>query len=172
MGTLEAIKLFLSVRKMAFVLAADEDLIRAAIEAQMEGAARAGFAKLYTEKIVQLPLSLPLLSVDQAEAYVALLLCRNAGAMSSGDLGAVIAVARERRRLGTAPYVVAGGDASGPSASHLALAASIARGAATRTADPRPRGGALRVDSDGTQRGGRPAALADRRHLEPGSPAR
>jgi len=128
MGTLEAIKLFLSVKKMAFVLAADEDLIRAAIEPQMEGAAKAGFAKLYTEKIVQLPISLPLLSVDQAEAYIALLLCRNAGALSSVHLGEVIAAARVRRRSGTAPYVVAGDAAAGPSARHLALAASIARG--------------------------------------------
>ena len=129
MGTLEAIKLFLSVKKMAFVIAADEDLIRAAIDVQMEGAAKGGFAKLYTEKIVQLPVSLPLLSVEQAEAYVALLLCRNAGELTGEDLGKVVAASNERRRAGTAPYVVAGdGAAPGPSAKHLALAASIAKG--------------------------------------------
>src|SRR6266567_2571786 len=117
MGTLEAIKLFLSVQKMAFVIAADEDLIRAAIDAQMEGAAKGGFAKLYTEKIVQLPVSLPLLSVEQAEAYVALLLCRNAGELTGEDLGKVVAASNERRREGKAPYVVAGDSAApGPSA--------------------------------------------------------
>jgi len=129
MGTLEAIKLFLSVKKMAFVIAADEDLIRAAINVQMEGAAQGGFAKLYTEKIVQLPVSLPLLSVEQAEAYVALLLCRNAGDLTGGQLVDVIAACNERRRAGTAPYVVASeGGAPGPSAKHLVLAASIAKG--------------------------------------------
>jgi KAP family P-loop domain len=129
MGTLEAIKLFLSVKKMAFVIAADDDLIRAAIDVQMEGAAKGGFAKLYTEKIVQLPVSLPLLSVEQAEAYVALLLCRNADQMTGADLREVVAAADERRRAGTAPYVVVGdGVAPGPSAKYLALAASIAKG--------------------------------------------
>jgi len=129
MGTLEAIKLFLSVKKMAFVIAADEDLIRAAIDVQMEGAAKGGFAKLYTEKIVQLPVSLPLLSIEQAEAYVALLLCGNADQMTGADLRKVIAAAGERRREGTAPYVVAGdGVTPGPSAKYLALAASIAKG--------------------------------------------
>lgn len=129
MGTLEAIKLFLSVKKMAFVIAADEDLIRAAIDVQMEGAAKGGFAKLYTEKIVQLPVSLPLLSAEQAEAYVALLLSRNAGGLTGEDLGKVVAASNDRRRAGTAPYVVADdGAAPGPSGKHLALAASIAKG--------------------------------------------
>jgi hypothetical protein len=129
MGTLEAIKLFLSVKKMAFVIAADEDLIRAAIDVQMEGAAKGGFAKLYTEKIVQLPVSLPLLSLNQAEAYVALLLSHSADQMTGADLRKVIAAANERRRAGTAPYVVAGDGATpGPSAKYLALAAGIAKG--------------------------------------------
>ncbi len=129
MGTLEAIKLFLSVKKMAFVIAADEDLIRAAINVQMEGAAKGGFAKLYTEKIVQLPVSLPLLSVEQAEAYIALLLCRNAGELTGEGLREVVAASNERRQAGTAPYVVAGdGAAPGPPAKHLVLAASIAKG--------------------------------------------
>jgi hypothetical protein len=134
MGTLEAIKLFLSVKKMAFVIAADEDLIRAAIDVQLEGAAKGGFAKLYTEKIVQLPVSLPLLSVEQAEAYVALLLCHNADQMTGADLRKVIAASSERRRAGTAPYVLAGdGVTLGPSARYLALAASIAKGLSADT---------------------------------------
>jgi KAP-like P-loop domain-containing protein len=129
MGTLEAIKLFLSVKKMAFVIAADEDLIRAAIDVQMEGAAKGGFAKLYTEKIVQLPVSLPLLSVEQAEAYVGLLLSHSADQMTGADLRKTVAASNERRLAGTAPYVVAGdGVTPGPSAKYLALAASIAKG--------------------------------------------
>jgi hypothetical protein len=129
MATLEAIKLFLSVQGMAFVLAADEGLIREAIGVHLEGAAKGGFAKLYTEKIVQLPISLPVLSVEQAEAYVALLLCKSAGNLTTQAFQNVIEAARQRRLQGRAPYVVAGEDAAdGPSGEHLALAARIAEG--------------------------------------------
>ncbi|GAA1651129.1 KAP family P-loop domain protein [Saccharothrix algeriensis] len=129
MATLEAIKLFLSVRRMAFVLAADEDLIREAIGVHLEGAAKGGFAKLYTEKIIQLPISLPVLSVEQAEAYVALLLCKNAGQLTTQAFQDVIDAARQRRLEGRAPYVVAGENGSdGPSGEHLVLAARIAEG--------------------------------------------
>ena len=51
---------------------ADEDIIRQAIGAQLESATRGGFARLYTERIIQLPISLPVLSAQQAEAYIAL----------------------------------------------------------------------------------------------------
>lgn len=129
MATLEAIKLFLSVRRMAFVLAADEDLIREAIGVQLEGAARGGFAKLYTEKIIQLPISLPMLSVEQAEAYIALLLCTNAEQLTAEQFRYVIGAARERRLQGRAPYVLASEDGSpGPQGEHLLLAARIAAG--------------------------------------------
>ncbi|MFJ8203238.1 KAP family P-loop NTPase fold protein [Micromonospora chalcea] len=129
MATLEAIKLFLSVQGMAFVLAADEDLIREAIGVHLEGAAKGGFAQLYTEKIIQLPISLPVLSVEQAEAYIALLLCKNAGNLTTQAFQSVIEAARQRRLQGRAPYVVAGENAiDGPSGEHLALAARIAEG--------------------------------------------
>jgi len=75
MGTLEAIKLFLAVPKMVFVLAADQDLIRDAVAAHLAGTNRSdAFASRYLEKIVQLPISLPRLSEDEAETYIALLL--------------------------------------------------------------------------------------------------
>ncbi|MFJ8685800.1 KAP family P-loop NTPase fold protein [Micromonospora wenchangensis] len=129
MATLEAIKLFLSVKGMAFVLAADEDLIREAIGVHLESTAKGGFAKLYTEKIIQLPVSLPVLSLEQAEAYIALLMCKNAGELTTRAFEKVIEAARQRRLHGRAPYVVAGEDAAtGPSGEHLILAARIAHG--------------------------------------------
>lgn len=74
-GTLEAIKLFLAVPKMVFVLAADQDLIRDAVAAHLAGTNRSQkFADRYLEKIVQLPISLPRLSEEDAETYIALLL--------------------------------------------------------------------------------------------------
>ncbi|MCD0450473.1 KAP family NTPase [Actinocorallia sp. API 0066] len=129
MATLEAIKLFLSVRRMAFVLAADEDLIREAIGVHLEGASRGGFAKLYTEKIIQLPISLPVLSVEQAEAYITLLLCKNAGHLTTQAFQDVVNAANERRLQGKAPYVAAGeNESDGPRVEHLVMAARIAAG--------------------------------------------
>lgn len=129
MATLEAIKLFLSVEKMAFVIAADQDLIRDAVDVELKGAARGGFAKLYTEKIVQLPVTLPVLSIEQAEAYIALLLC-DSGPMTGGHYKELVASAHARRIEGRAPYVVPSPIATVPSIETLALARSIARGLA------------------------------------------
>lgn len=128
-GTLEAVKLFLSVEKMAFVLAADEDLIRAAIDNHLGGLAQGDFAARYMEKIVQLPVSLPVLSQQDAEAYVGLLVTTRQPAMTGAEATAVIARARDRRRAGLAPYVVPDeGGAPGPDPASLALAATAARG--------------------------------------------
>ncbi len=73
--SLEAIKLFLSVDRMVFVIAADEALVRSAIGVSLAGSGRASdFADLYLEKIVQLPLSIPALTHDDAVTYATLLL--------------------------------------------------------------------------------------------------
>jgi hypothetical protein len=128
-GTLEAIKLFLSVEKMAFVLAADEDLVRASINLHLGGLAQGEFANRYTEKIVQVPMSLPRLSQRDAEAYVALLLADQQSSMSGEQSKAMIERARVRRRAGEAPYVVddpAG--APGPTGEQQRLASVISRG--------------------------------------------
>lgn len=74
---LEAIKLFLAVERMVFVIAADEEMVRAALAASLAASGRASaFADLYLEKIVQLPLTLPALTPDDALTYVSLLLCQ------------------------------------------------------------------------------------------------
>lgn len=129
MATLESIKLFLSVKKMAFVIAADQDLIRDAVDVELRGAARGGFAKLYTEKIVQLPVTLPMLSIEQAEAYIALLLCNSGSATGDGYQG-IVASSRKRRLEGKAPYVLPSQSESEPTVATLTLAASIAHGLA------------------------------------------
>lgn len=128
-GTLEAIKLFLSVKKMAFVLAADEALVRSSINLHLGDLAQAEFADRYTEKIVQVPMSLPRLSQHDAEAYVALLLADQQSSMSGEQSKAMIERARVRRRAGEAPYVVDDPDgAPGPSSEQQRLASVISRG--------------------------------------------
>lgn len=73
--TLEAIKLFLSVDRMVFVLAADEGMVRSAIAVSLAGTGRASaFANMYLEKIVQLPLTIPSLTPDDAVTFATLLL--------------------------------------------------------------------------------------------------
>lgn len=73
--TLEAVKLFLSVQKMAFLIAADQEPVRHAIMTRYEGSEQsASLAERYLDKIVQIPLRLPVLGKTDVEAYIALLL--------------------------------------------------------------------------------------------------
>jgi predicted KAP-like P-loop ATPase len=72
--TLEAIKLFLSVKKMAFVIAADEDNVANAISRRLATTGQPITSRLYMEKIVQVPVRVPALSREQTEEYLALLM--------------------------------------------------------------------------------------------------
>ena len=72
--TLEAIKLFLSVKKMAFVIAADEENVANAIGRRLATTGQPITSRLYLEKIVQVPVRIPALSRDQTEEYLALLM--------------------------------------------------------------------------------------------------
>jgi KAP family P-loop domain len=72
--TLEAIKLFLSVKKMAFVIAADEENVASAIGRRLATTGQPITSRLYLEKIVQVPIRVPALSRDQTEEYLALLI--------------------------------------------------------------------------------------------------
>lgn len=72
--TLEAIKLFLSVKRMAFVIAADEDNVANAIGRRLATTGQPTTARLYMEKIVQVPVRVPALSREQTEEYLVLLM--------------------------------------------------------------------------------------------------
>jgi KAP family P-loop domain len=125
MATLEAIKLFLSVKRMAFVIAADQEMVRDGIAASLAGTGRSeAFADRYLEKIVQLPVSLPRLSATESEAYIGVLLTRaEHGADATAEL---IAHCAERRRRNIAPLL---GDLDGltvrPSDEVLALTVQL-----------------------------------------------
>jgi len=126
---LEAIKVFLSVPKMAFVLAAEETLIRYAVERSANAGARSTYSDRYLEKIVQLPVRLPTLSREDAETFILLLLSHRRGA-SPEQTDKLIAHVRQRRENSEKPYV-GGAYAEGvqiPEAEDLTLAAQIAQG--------------------------------------------
>lgn len=103
-ATLEAIKLFLSVRGMAFVIAADQEMVRDAIAMNLGGSPESSrFAQRYLDKIVQLPVSLPFLPVHEAEAYLGLLLSRSS--LDGDGFDALLKHANERRRANKVPHL-------------------------------------------------------------------
>lgn len=126
-ATLEAIKLFLSVRKMAFVIAADQEMVENAIAAEI-GTSRRGdfFARHYLEKIVQLPVSLPQLSPADTEAYIGLLLSRASNL--AGFEGLAEHCARRRRENRYPLLAEFDGTLPAPSEQLLRLAAQLAAG--------------------------------------------
>ena len=139
LGTLESIKLFLAVPKMVFVLAADQDLIRDAVAASLSGTNRSEtFAQRYLEKIVQLPISLPRLSPQEAQTYIGLLLAHSE-APSEDEFAAVISHAATRRQADLWPLLSEWPDGAWrPSDEALVLAAQLARGlGADKVASPR-----------------------------------
>jgi predicted KAP-like P-loop ATPase len=81
---LEAIKLFLNVPRTAFVIGADERIVRHAIEYRYKSnlAVSSEIGKYenivtdYLEKIIQIPYRLPKLSNSDVESYMTLLFCQ------------------------------------------------------------------------------------------------
>lgn len=139
MATLEAIKLFLSVKKVAFVLAADQEMVRESIAVSLDATGRGEqFALRYLEKIVQLPLSLPRISTDEAGAYIALLLSQRR-CEQEDHFVQLVGHAQQRRAQGHSPVLA---DMQGlpwePGAEILGLASRFAAGlAAHRSGSPR-----------------------------------
>jgi hypothetical protein len=100
-AALEAMKLFLSVRKMAFVIAADRRLVTLAIATRYGQSAQAStMAREYLEKIVQIPISVPALGLADTEAYLAMMLLDRH--LTDDALVQLAAHCDERRRAGMA----------------------------------------------------------------------
>jgi len=77
--TLEAIKLFLSVERTTFIIAADETVIQYAIKKNyppVDGSS-VDISTEYIEKIIQLPIHIPELSSKDIENYLLLLVAQN-----------------------------------------------------------------------------------------------
>lgn len=113
--TLEAIRLFLSVDRMAFVIAADEDRVADAIRTRLPKstmpAERADDkdalpaeppSKLYLHKIVQTTVPLPALGAFDTESYVLLLQLQNRvdDRLDDSQLQTVIAECQRLRAVG------------------------------------------------------------------------
>jgi len=74
-GTLEAMRLLLHVKRTAFLIAADESMIRGAVRAHFKGVEiEEGLVTSYFDKLIQIPLRVPRLGINEVKAYLALLL--------------------------------------------------------------------------------------------------
>ena len=74
-STLEAMRLLLHVKHTAFVIAADESMIRGAVRAHFKGVEiEDGLVTSYFDKLIQIPLRVPRLGVNEVKAYLVLLL--------------------------------------------------------------------------------------------------
>jgi hypothetical protein len=81
-GTLEAIRLFLSVDKTVFVIGADETMIEYSVRRHFPELSRTTgsdrFTRNYLEKLIQVPIRLPQLTASESRRYITLLLAEEA----------------------------------------------------------------------------------------------
>lgn len=68
-GTLEAVRLFLFIEGTAFVIAADEDMIRHSVSKHF-GDINSRHVKDYLDKVIQVPLRVPQVSSEDVRAYM------------------------------------------------------------------------------------------------------
>jgi predicted KAP-like P-loop ATPase len=80
-STLESIRLLLFLKRSAFVIAADNEFIRGAVRVHFDGTGiSSDVATNYFDKLIQVPLHVPRLGINEAKAYLALLLMERAHA--------------------------------------------------------------------------------------------
>src|SRR5439155_7736864 len=77
-STLEAIRLFLFLKNTAFVIAADDAMIKHAVKRHFEGVSDE-LVSNYFDKLIQLPIRVPPLGTQEVRAYMMLLFIENSG---------------------------------------------------------------------------------------------
>lgn len=101
-STLESIRLLLFLKRSAFVIAADNEFIRGAVRVHFEGTGiTSDIATNYFDKLIQVPLHVPRLGVNEAKGYLALLLLERAkkdGEFDSDRFERALAAVPERLR--------------------------------------------------------------------------
>jgi len=70
--TLEALRLFLFMDETAFVVAADEDMVRYAVKQHYKGGGK-NYVNDYLDKLIQVPVRVPRLGVQEVRAYLFML---------------------------------------------------------------------------------------------------
>lgn len=75
-STLEAIRLFLFLKNTAFVIAADDEMIKHAVKRHFEGVSEQHVTS-YFDKLIQIPIRVPPLGTQEVRAYMMLLFIAN-----------------------------------------------------------------------------------------------
>jgi len=78
-STLEAIRLFLFLKNTAFVVAADNEMIKYAVRRHFEGVTDDELVTSYFDKLIQIPIRVPPLGTQEVRAYLMLLFVENSG---------------------------------------------------------------------------------------------
>lgn len=76
-STLEAIRLFLFLKHTAFVIAADNEMIKHAVRRHFEGVSDDLLVTNYFDKLIQVPIRVPALGTQEVRAYLMLLFVEN-----------------------------------------------------------------------------------------------
>lgn len=76
-STLEAIRLFLFLRNTAFVIAADDDMIKYAVKKHFRGLDDESLVTNYFDKLIQIPIRVPALGTQEVRAYMMMLFIDN-----------------------------------------------------------------------------------------------
>lgn len=76
-STLEAIRLFLFLKNTAFVIAADDNMIKHAVRKHFEGIDDENLVISYFDKLIQIPIRVPPLGTQEVRAYMMLLFVEN-----------------------------------------------------------------------------------------------
>ena len=77
-STLEAMRLLLFMKNTAFIIAADENMIRKAVSAHFEGTVLSDeLITNYFDKLIQVPISVPCLGISEIRAYLMMLLAQD-----------------------------------------------------------------------------------------------
>lgn len=78
-STLEAIRLFLFLNNTAFVVAADNEMIKYAVKRHFKGVSDDQLINSYFDKLIQVPIQVPTLGTQEVRAYMMLLYVENSG---------------------------------------------------------------------------------------------
>jgi predicted KAP-like P-loop ATPase len=78
-STLEAIRLFLFLRNTAFVIAADDEMIKHAVRRHFSGVPDDVLVTSYFNKLIQVPIRVPPLGTQEVRAYMMMLFTENSG---------------------------------------------------------------------------------------------
>ena len=76
-STLEAIRLFLFLRNTAFVIAADDNMIKHAVKQHFGGLDDETLVTNYFDKLIQIPIRVPALGTQEVRAYMMMLFIEN-----------------------------------------------------------------------------------------------